>query len=267
MPRVTHATAVAREARILELRLQGLTMEQVAREMGITTQTVSSYLRGVKDAPTLQDRLVERNRSRSLFEQMRVKKAVREYLAKTKGTVLMRDLAAHAGVSEAEVRPLLTAAQKKRMHKHEPGEKRRRLQGITDEELFAIASALAATGPVTSGRWDRERDRDQVPSAASLGYRFGGWLLFLEAAGQPLPELVRSELPRVWSREAMLDEVGRFLVRPHGDGLASTPAQWNSYAEGNPFAPALNTLTDRIGSWAEVKAQASARRREQPPPR
>lgn len=257
----TREQKAARDARVAQLRLDGLSQAEIAVEVGLTPQTVHRILRARTDLPDPRPMMAARQRAITAAKQEAAKARIAEHLAATTGLLRAGELAAAAGITVSEMRAFITPEQRERLVPHEPGPARRRLQEVSDEVLLDFARTLAVKGPVLTARWDSERDRRTIPSAGGVASRFGGWQRFLDAAG--VAPTVNTPAGAVrWTDEAMLDAVATFLARPHGDGFDSTLDQWMSYAHGNPMAPGVVTLRDRIGGWNEVKSRAWAHRKK-----
>lgn len=262
MSRGTPQERAKRNQRIAALRRAGKTQREIAAEVGLTTGTVLRILADTPGLPQAQDLRAARTMKRTSAQHQEAKVRLREHLATTTGRLRPTELAEAVGVTVTVLRTLLTETQRRRLVPHEPGPRRRALQETSDEVLLDFARLLAESGPVTTERWDTERDRVHIASSGIVGSRFGGWLRFLAKAGVPHTIAPTGEWQR-FTDEDLLAAVATFLARPHGDGLESTTDQWTSYAEGNPRAPGLYTLRHRIGGWDEVKSRALEHRAAQ----
>lgn len=262
MSRGTPQERAKRNQRIVALRRAGKTQREIAAEVGLTTGSVLRILADIPGLPPAEDLRAARTMKRTGAQHREAKARLREHLATTTGRFRPTELAEAVGVTVSVLRTLLTETQRRRLIPHEPGPRRRLLQETSDEVLLELARTLGKTGPVTTERWDAERDRVHIASAGVVGSRFGGWLRFLAKAGVPHTIPPAGEWQR-FTDDDLLDAVATFLARPHGDGRASTGEQWSSYAEGNPRAPGLYTLRHRIGGWEDVKTRAVEHRAAQ----
>lgn len=136
---------------------------------------------------------------------------------------------------------------------------RPRSSTFTDTQaLAALTSASVAIGgrPLSWARYEELVRSGQVegPSGARVIQRFHTWADACRAAGIRSGAPPKRDYTTRWTDDDMLALVVEYLADPAESG---TYAGWDRWrARHRPEGPSAQTLRNRLGTWAQIKAEA-----------
>lgn len=240
------STRRARDARIIELREQGATLESIGAQFGLTRERVRQIVSRDGGAPA---GLVRMRRRQAALDR------VRAYTSTHPG-VDIADVASALGWSEAKVSSLL-----------EPRERRLlRMASRTVSPVFsdaAVIDALRHAGelhgsPLSASAYDAlvHAGRVSGPTSARVVQRFQSWSKACSLAGVECGRSFRPSYDRYWNVDSVLAAVRAYLLDPAAPG---TYAGWDAWRKGQAETlPCGVTLRSVFTSWADLKRQALA---------
>lgn len=238
-----------RDQRMVELRERGLTLQEIAAEVGLTRERVRQVLKTV-GGPTAADvRQVQEARRNAAHQ--RLAKRIREDLASHPGSS-QEEIAARLGIDKADVRS------------HVPDGMRGLIvnpsgsveQVWSDDAVFeAIRHAATYTFPLTAKAYSRLVRSGEVrgPSLARVWQRFDSWTAACRAAGVEAGTPPRDNYQSKWTDEDIRDFVRRFLSDPEFRGTIAEYDPWRR-ARGID-APSSGVLRHRLGRWTSIKRE------------
>jgi AraC-like DNA-binding protein len=241
-------TRLARDTAIAARRAEGLTLEAIAHEFGMTRERVRQIVaeRGGAD-------LAEVRRVRAAHGE-RARQSLRdrclEHLASHAGMTL-EALATAVGARPGDVRSAL-GSDARRLLAARPQRPRQR---VSDEELLGelrLAAGLIR-GPLTGSAYDRIARGLGLHSRMHLIHRFGTWIGACERAGVTPGQPRRAAYQRAWTAVEMAAWVARYLRQPDSRG---TFGGYSEFARRTSGAPSGETVRVTIGPWSVVKAEA-----------
>jgi hypothetical protein len=240
----------AQVVEVIEARLKGATSGQIARQLGVSVETLRPLIRELE--------LPSCGRCRARIRARRI----RAELGKA-GSI--EELARLAGVSYREVHSELSASEKAALR--EPRRPHRRYQ--TDElvELLREAAAASAPKPLSSNAFTayghhaglRLADGRPWPTHQTMINRFGSWSAALKRAGlRPARANNGHRCDRVSGERCLeaLNQAWRLLA-----GVPTVEAYEELVHSRRLDGPSPTTIRHRFGSWNAAISQA-ARRRE-----
>jgi DNA-binding CsgD family transcriptional regulator len=242
-----------RDLKIIQLRKEGSTLDEIGKEVSITRERVRQILK--KHAPEI------------IFEDVREKKeeiALKEF--KNRNIEIhesinenwhdfqylkFADLATKFGIPEWRLRRCLSKVQYVYL---QANEERKVAQSWSDDEcLKSLQRAATFAFPITVTKYRRLLERGDVrgPTPALLWQRFGSWVQACELAGVEYGEPLR-EYNRIWNDTELITFVRKFLHhRDDGKWSLEKYEEWrrSPSVEG----PSMALLRLRLGSWTEIR--------------
>jgi predicted transcriptional regulator len=263
---------IARRIRILELRMNGLTLDEIGKEFGVTRERVRQILNKafklVKNDPFLQEKsfseivigkIHSAQEEQSHLEQERkdlIDSRARTFLNSQPGATHL-EICRELGVSEKELRQSLQPQTAKFIWS-EAREKGNESTYSDDSILEALRLAEAFESPISAPAY-----RDLVESGLVIGpgpqtvaLRFGSWKKACEMAEVSYYESVRTSYEKQWTESEMLEYVIEFLLnKEYGKGIQSYD-EWRIETMSN--APSGAHLRKHFGTWIDTKNKALA---------
>lgn len=246
----------ARNRRIFELRAQGLSLDQIGREFGITREAVRqviSRLNGPKaEAARGQSK-------RSIAAKVAAqKRAVRAYIEENPGCSL-EDLSRDTGLEISAVTSLI------------PDDLRpfivieRRISDSRQTQLDALSAIRRAATydwPLSSVRFDELIRQGEIsgPSSVRIMQIFGTWSNACAEAGVESLAPARDNYQSKWTDQDLFGFVREYLVSA---GASGTFGDFDRWATRKADAPSGQTLRNRLGTWNEVKRMTLEAMREE----
>lgn len=242
------AKADSRARRMVMLRGEGLTLEAIAQQYGLTRERVRQIL----DYSGAPDRAqVAEARSRSIRNAVQAR--AKELTARWARGGEIAELAREAGVSRDVVAEVILETATAADRANHAAAKSARRDLYTDAQL--LEGLKQAAGEL--GRAPTIADYDQwasrtggVARAATVRQHFDGWLSALHAAGlseHGTPP--RSD--RRWTEDACIAAV-RMITRETGGW--PTVAEYDRLSSSRDDLPCSATLRTRLGRWSLIAA-------------
>lgn len=247
----THAPGVSlpravRDAQIVRLREEGLTLEAIAAGFGLNRERVRQIVRtcgGPSAASVRRHQAVELEQAR-----LGLKARIVEHLTLNPG--LTRSQVAEAlGCTTEEVSAALGADARRLLVQAKEHHR-------IGEHVLLGSLRLAAElvdGPLTVAKYERVRRTYGLPSAVLIVKRLGTWAAACRRAGVTPGDTPRRAYVRRWTPQQMVAWVARYLAEP---GCPGSFAGYEGFARTLPGAPGGQTVRDHLGSWAQAKAAA-----------
>lgn len=242
------AKADSRARRMVMLRGEGLTLEEIAQQYGLTRERVRQIL-DRSDAPDRAQ--VAEARSRSIRNAVQAR--AKELTARWARGEAIAELAREAGVSRPVVAEVILATATAADRANHAAAKSARRDLYTDAQL--LEGLKQAAGEL--GRAPTVADYDQwasrtggVARPATVIQRFDGWVNALHAAG-----LSEHRTPprsdRRWTKDACISAVC-MITRETGGW--PTVAEYDRLSPGRDYLPSSATLRNRLGRWSLIAA-------------
>jgi DNA-binding CsgD family transcriptional regulator len=246
------AKADSRARRMVMLRGEGLTLEEIAQQYGLTRERVRQIL----DRSGAPDRAqVAEARSRSIRNAVQAR--AKELTARWASGEEIAELAREAGVSRRIVAEVIleTATAADRANHAAAKSARPGSTVYTDAQLLGgLKQAAGELGRApTNAEYDQWASRTGgVARAKTVIWRFDGWLSALHAAGFSEQETSpRSD--RRWTEDACIAAV-HMITRETGGW--PTVAEYDRLSSSRDDLPSSGTLRSRLGRWSLIAANA-----------
>jgi DNA-binding CsgD family transcriptional regulator len=246
------AKADSRARRMVMLRVEGLTLAEIAQQYGLTRERVRQILNrsGAPDRAQVAEA-----RSRSIRNAVQAR--AKELTARWARGEEIAQLAREAGISRHVVAEVIlaTATAADRVNHAVAKSARRGSIVYTDAQLIeGLKQAAGALGrPPRVPDYDQWASRtDGVARAATVIQRFDGWVNALHAAGvseHGTPP--RSD--RRWTEDVCIAAV-RMITRETG-GWPTVP-EYDRLSSSRDDLPSSATLRIRLGRWSLITASA-----------
>lgn len=241
---------------MIERRWQGLTLEEVGAEFGLTRERVRQLLKqhGGPSSADIRQVRAEKARAAERDREEAISRTLRDALEK-RGPMTLAEVVEVTGLDPSDV------------SKYWPENLAHlRLWGSghaesrwTDEDICeALRHASIYEFPLSAAAYSELLRVGQVagPSVPRIGQRFGSWTNACAAAGVVAGTPWNREYESKWSDEDLLQLARRYLLDPDAPSSAH---RFNRWKRANaPDGPSAQTLRNRFGSWTEVKRRALA---------
>jgi len=241
-----------RVERMITLRLEGRTLEEIAVVFGVTRERVRQLV--VKhDGPTADELRAER-RANDAAEKAHLKAVVGQEIreaadagpmtAEEMARLIERDVADVVRYWPSNIRYL-------RVRDSAPFE-----QTWTDDSILAaIRDAAIYEFPLTANAYSELVRVGQVqgPSLPRIGQRFGTWAAACDRAGVEHGATMRAFESR-WTDGDLLEYARQYFHAVGFSGSAHRYDEWKRIHSSE--APSLGTLRNRFGTWTEIKRRA-----------
>ncbi len=267
---------VGRKIRILELRMKGLTLDEIGKEFEVTRERVRQILKKafklVEDDPALEGKgfteiFAEkthsaRGQARRLDEERKalIDSRVRVILNSKPGTTYL-EIAQELKTSVEEVRESIHPQTSKFIWTEAP--KNVNSSQYSDEAILeALKFAEAFESPISAPMYRHLVERGLVngPGPQTVAIRFGSWKRACELAEVTHNESVRRTYEKQWTRSEMLESVIQFLLNEtYGKGIQSYDA-WRIETMSN--APSGAHVRKYFDTWIDTKNLALMHMRE-----
>ena len=268
--------SVGRNIRILELRMDGLTLEEIGKAYGVSRERVRQILNStyglVAEDPSLKgktfkefflDKVMAGKREQSektTQERQEIDSLVRTILD-TKPGLSFAELATFIGKEEADIRDSLHPQTLKFVWS-EPRENAN--ESIFTDEDILNALRLAATfeSPISAPVYRDLVMRGLIngPGPQTVAYRFGSWKKACQQAEVTFNEAIRSSYENHWTENEMLEYIISFLKNvSYGRGIQSYD-EWRIKVMNN--APSGALVRRKFETWIDTKNRALLYMRE-----
>ena len=229
---------------MVELRLQGRTLEEIGARFDVTRERVRQILGaegiGAERAVAVRRARVEAARS---LEHARI-------LARFRQGEEMTDIAAMTGQPLPRVRAAIRAGATAADHRaraealHGP-----RLMYSDEDLVEAVRHVATEIGDVPTGTaYQQHARRLGLPSLPTVVNRLGGWSGALRAAGMA-PHTTPRRYTRRWSTDACWRALRNLTAALGGPPRSQ---QYELLAAGDDDLPSLQTVRNRLGPWSVV---------------
>lgn len=241
---------------MIERRWQGLTLDEIGAEFGVTRERVRQLLKkhGGPTAGEIRELRAAEARSAQRAHEEAVAAEIRKTLD-GRGPMTVAEMAVATGVDAGELsRYWPQDLAHLRLWGAGQGESR-----WSDEDICeALRQASAYEFPLTTSAYSELLRVGQIegPSVPRIGQRFGSWTAACAAAGVVAGDPWNREYESRWSDEDLLQIARAYLVDPNAPSSAHRFDEWKR--EYAPDGPSAQTLRNRLGSWTEVKRRALA---------
>ena len=234
LPSVCFKNQIERNHYVVEKRLQGFTLEEIGKSIGVTRERVRQ-INAMMKGPTqidVESKRLEKYKSQ-IIEILRSNPNLdRSQLAMElgiTGTVLRKYLG-HSFVKVANAQ----------------GKSSERIYSNLDLLNILKLAPKKSDGTLSTGKFIKDGG---TPTIAVFLTRFGSWNNACKTAGIPTTK-GRQEYVRKNTDKELLQYVARFLEDPRGNGTAAGYEAWQKL---NKDAPSLSLIRQRLGKWNELK--------------
>lgn len=244
--RLGRAQGAARADQMIQMRLQGISLRDIATQFGVSHEWVRLIIQEAGGPSTGEIRRLKAARMER--EREGIERRVRAYLAD--GSLrTAQEVAQALDVTPQVVREVLGRDAGKLLIAAA-----RNWVRASDAELFEELQVAAdlVEGPLTGAKYDAVARELGLHSRVRLTQRFGSWVKACEAAGVEPGRAMRS-YRRQWTRAQMVQWVARFLSEPQRRG---SYVAYGDYARATVGAPSAQTIRNEFGSWPAAKAEA-----------
>ena len=250
------ANHVSRDALIVELRKQGLTLDEIGVKVNLTRERVRQVLR--RDALGLSIDAIKKEQkvlwgNEQVLEQRKVFYLISENWP-TYSRLTFSDLASVLSIDESKLKKSISRIQYVYLQANQESP---HAQVWTDEQCIqSLKDAATFEFPLTVLKYRRLIDSGTIkgPTAALFWHRFGSWVNACELAGVEYGEAQR-EYDRNWTNKELLRFV-RWFMHQRSDGRWSIEnfEAWSKEPEVEGPSTALLRL--RLGTWSQIRVLA-----------
>lgn len=241
-----------RDERIRALRFEGLTLREIAADVGVTRERVRQILIriGGPTAAEVRATAAERRCAAAAEMEQRVRANVKAHPEST-----VQQIAARLGVRRSEVQRHLSEDVRPLVVNPASSPER---TWSEDEVLSAVAAARTFAYPLGAGDYEHLLRASEVrgPSAARIVQLFGNWSAACHRAGVEATQSRRNSYQSKWTDDDMLVFVRDYLRSPECRGTFRGYDPWRRRACGE--APSSASLRGRLGNWSDIKTKALA---------
>jgi DNA-binding CsgD family transcriptional regulator len=242
-----------RDLKIIQLRKEGNTLDEIGREVSVTRERVRQILK--KHAPDIVFGDIREKKEEDELKQFKLRNVeIHEMIKKNWHDyqyLKFEDLALNFAIPVWRLRRCLSRIQYVYL---QANEERKVAQSWSDEEcLKSLQSAATFAFPITVTKYRRLLETGDVigPTPALLYQRFGSWIQACERAGVEYGEALR-EYNRTWNDTELITSVRKFMYqRDDGKWSLEKYEEWrrSPAVEG----PSMALLRLRFGSWTEIR--------------
>ena len=246
----------ARNHRILELRRQGLTLDQIGQEFGLTREAVRQVIQRHDGPPASSVR--SKKLSAKQAKTRSISRQIRRYIENHPGC--SPDEICNSIDADNELVISLIPSDLRRFVVFE-----RQVAESSDAQeaaLDGIRAAATYEWPLSSVRFDELIRLGEIsaPSSVRVTQLFGTWSSACEAAGVESLVAVRDNYQSRWTDQDLLNFVADYLRSPGASGTFSDLERWLGDI---PEGPSGQTLRNRLGTWNRLKRLVLERMREE----
>jgi DNA-binding CsgD family transcriptional regulator len=242
-----------RDLKIIHLRQEGRTLDEIGREVSITRERVRQILS--KHAPDIVFGEIREKKEEEALKQFKNRNLeIHELIRKNWNDyqyLKFEDLALCFAIPVWRLRRCLSRIQYVYL---QANEERKVAQSWSDDEcLKSLQNAATFVFPLTVSKYRRLLETGDVrgPTPALFWQRFGSWVQACERAGVEYGEPLR-EYNRIWNDTELITFVRKFLYqREDGKWSLEKYEEWrrSPAVEG----PSMALLRLRLGSWTEIR--------------
>lgn len=245
-----------RDAKIIELRKQGETLDEIGRLLGLTRERIRQIIKSHDsniDIKEVRDRHKERERGLLLEQNLELHRKISERWSEYK-LMKFAELAAVFGVSEQYLRKCLSRIQYVYLQANE--ESKNPEVWTKNQCLQSLRIAATYEFPLTVLKYRKLIESKEVkgPTTALIFAKFGSWIEACDQAGIEYGEAQR-DYNRKWNDTELVKFVRKFLhSRKDGKWSIQNYEIWRNTPEIS--GPSLALLRLRLGSWSELRVLA-----------
>jgi hypothetical protein len=226
---------------------QGMTLAEVGTRHNLTRERVRQILNQHDIARRKPGELVEikyndfvSTHGDAVITQMRATGSVRQAIDDMSGTF---------------PKAWLVRISRERINKGERLQQRRG-PNYSDAELIQCLVDKAIDGKLSSGQYEKMRNRSSEPALATYILRFGSWSKAMKAAGLYVATTHEMYVRR-WSDEEMLTTVRSYAIQCDAEGVLPTVIGYSEWREQHPGLPSFSTMRFQTGqNWLSLLASA-----------
>lgn len=267
---------IGRKIRVLELRMTGMTLDEIGKQYGVTRERIRQILKKafklVEGDSSLggkgfSDIFAEKTHSakgegRRLIQEKKdaIDSRVRNFLNAKPGATYL-ELSEELHIPVSELRESLQPQTTKFIWT-EPSENVNQSQFSDESILEALKLAEAFESPISAPRYRELVERGLVngPGPQTVALRFGSWKRACELAEVTYNESVRTSYEKQWTEQEMLESVIEFLLnKSYGKGIQSYD-EWRIETMNN--APSGAHVRKYFDTWIDTKNKALLYMRE-----
>jgi len=245
-----------RDSRIIELRKDGKTLDEIGKEVGLTRERVRQILKKLEPDLNFEEIRIETQlREQHEFNQQfhQIHQSICDKWNEFQ-VLKFSEIANFLDTPEWKVRKSLSPVQYVYL---QANEERKVAQSWTDEQcLESLRVAATYSFPLTVLKYRKLLEVGEVsgPTPALMWQRFGSWVAACELAGVEYGEAMR-EYNRTWSDVELVKFVRRFMhSREDGKWAIEKYEDWRRLPEIEGPSAALMRL--RLGTWSEIRVLA-----------
>jgi hypothetical protein len=267
---------VGRKIRILELRMDGLTLQEIGSIFGVSRERIRQLLKSaynlVQNDPVLQGKTfreffqektltAENERSKKTNEEREAIDSLVRSILNSRPGLTFEELARLTGKDEGDIRDSLHPQTIKFIWSERSENSNE--SPFTDEDILnALRLSATFESPISAPVYRDLVVRGLVngPGPQTVAYRFGSWKKACEQAGVLFNEAVRSSYDYHWTENQMLEYIIAFLQNvSYGRGIQSYD-QWR--VELMNEAPSGALVRRKFETWIDTKNRALTYMRE-----
>lgn len=267
---------VGRKIRVLELRMSGLTLDEIGKQFGLSRERIRQILK--KTYKLVEGNSALKGKTFSDFfanktykvrgEERRIKKekmgvidsSARVFLNSRPGATHL-ELCRELGVSEEDLQISLQPQTAKFIWT-DPQEKTNKSPFSDEAILEALKQAEAFESPISAPIYRDLVERGLVhgPGPQTVAQRFGTWKRACELADVTYNEAIRSSFDKQWTEIEMLKHVVDFLLNKSFGKAFQNYDEWR--IETMTSAPSGAHVRKKFETWIDVRNKALIYMRE-----
>jgi hypothetical protein len=253
--------ALDRESRAFEMRADGMTLEQIGKQLGVTRERarqlaakVTPYVdseraRRSKEGPRRYRLMMKENEA----TQRHAMSEVARSLVLQQPGISVADLAERLGVEVQEARDLVPDHLAKFVLGHELKHGMSPFARHSKEQLLAaVRHAGTFYFPLSAPQYDELVAIGEIdaPGSQTVAKRFGTWKAACLAAGVEPTSMGRSLYDTKWSWDEVVNFVVEYLLSPETSGTYADYERWRS--EQINAVPSGALVRNILDSWGEA---------------
>ena len=267
---------VGRKIRVLELRMSGLTLDEIGKQFGLSRERIRQILKktyklvegnSALEGKTFSDFFANKTHE-ARGEERRIKKekmgvidsSARVFLNSRPGATHL-ELCRELGVSEEDLQISLQPQTAKFIWT-DPQEKTNKSPFSDEAILEALKQAEAFESPISAPIYRDLVERGLVhgPGPQTVAQRFGTWKRACELADVTYNEAIRSSYDKQWTEIEMLKHVVDFLLNKSFGKAFQNYDEWR--IETMTSAPSGAHVRKKFETWIDVRNKALIYMRE-----
>jgi hypothetical protein len=243
-----------RDAHIIQLALNGETLQSIANEVGLTRERVRQILRarGSLNTRRIRRQLSDLSADKEIDSSSKISTWVRTHPGCTVEEISQAFQTARHDVlrlTPSSVRHLIFEWPTK------SSEIQKSNQSWSDEDICnSLREASDLLVRVSRVGYDKLRHQGKVdgPSGARIVQRFGSWSTACTLAGISYGQTSRDQYFKHWSIAELIDALTRFLR----DSETGTVREYESWRSEEVGFPSTSTICNEFGSWNQARQVA-----------